>query len=1303
MIRSCHICVFCTVLLSFLGHGRDFPSYRFHAMPETSYYGGIHSIAKDSLGRLWFSGFDALYMWDGDAFVRMNDRISAQDPGNYWSFGHLVTDGRARLYVATNHGLFRFDGRHGRFDQALDGNIGAIDRTPDGTLWLIRNGRFTALRDTARTCPLPEGVDMDPMKLNLACSGEGVWAASGGRLFRLEDQAFRPFTDLETGSIVDVLESGGRIYVLTLSDGLYECGTDGGVLRRFTLPIENDRASTAKQLWRGADGIIWVATQYGLMLVDPDSGATKVLRTSLLHPFSLPNNSVWSIFPDGDGVWIGTYGGKLAYCTPDDSDVDFFKASPGGLGHPIVSCFEEDAEGRLWIGTEGGGITVWDCREDRFTYYTQQGGCGLQSNMVKKIRRDADGTMWVSFFNSGLQTFDARTGTFRRTRLTRGAADTPLSVYDFVRSGDALWLCDPDADVQVADLATGDLEKVTAEPGRRLAVETFLQDGSGLLWLVSHSGLYAVEPRSRAVVRTCRIDDGSYAADNLCCGLAASDGTLWLGTRGGGYNVLRRDGTYVNVPLGGCTVFGILEDPATGAIWLSTDDGLYRHVGGVTEKSLLNHPSRCGAFYVRSACRTAAGELLFGGTDGFIRFRPGTLRPAVSTPGVFFTDVRVNSNPLGTERYVGTQAPLRLSWRQSNLEIRFSSDQYLHPENVRYAYRLSGLSDAWSILPPGQRTVQYFDLPPGRYRFEVKADDGPVAGLPLMTIRPAPWASWWARLLYALLTLGLAWFIWRYFSNRHELEMEQVKERNMQELTRARINFFTNISHDLKTPLALVVDPLRQLKEHLDPDSQALKYAALVEKNVGRIQRMIGQLLTFREIESQKVTLYRQNGDLVGFLRSVFSLFEVYADRKGIEMDYHSDFDTYYTAFDHEIIEKIFTNLFSNAVKYTPDGGAITVRCRMALPEEAGEGEGPFLSVAVANTGAEIPKERQESIFEAFNRDREAHPSFETSTGLGLAIVKEMVYQMGARVRVDSAHGQVAFTVTFAAPPTDPGADPASGSYSFAEKEVDDLIEELEGSVSPERTARKSTTVVVIDDDRELRTYLEMHLSRRYNVYTAADGDEGIAKVEKVGPQVVVTDLMMRETDGFEVCRRLRGSLKSSHIPIIVLSGDSGNKARALESGANVFIEKPFEMEFLVSQVEALLRMQHELKEFYSKKFIAEPAKVTISSMDEQLLSRAMEHIERNIDNGSYDVDEFVSDMAVGRTILYQKIKDITGMSIKEFILDIRLKRAAQLLRESDLTVAEISDRTGFANPKYFSVCFKRRFDLTPTEFKKQA
>ena len=284
--------------------------------------------------------------------------------------------------------------------------------------------------------------------------------------------------------------------------------------------------------------------------------------------------------------------------------------------------------------------------------------------------------------------------------------------------------------------------------------------------------------------------------------------------------------------------------------------------------------------------------------------------------------------------------------------------------------------------------------------------------------------------------------------------------------------------------------------------------------------------------------------------------------------------------------------------------------------------------------------------------------------------------------------------------------DSAAESYEYTVSEIDNLLTESDVMAPNDRHDRKACNIAVIEDDPNLRSYLEQRLSKHYNVYTAANGSEGIAKAERICPQIVITDLMMPEADGFEVCRSLRSNIKTSHIPVIMLSAlgkNTENKIKALECGANVFIDKPFDMDFLLKQVANLIRTQQELKERYSKKYIAEPSKITISSMDEELLKKAMNYIERNMDNSDYNVDSFVSDMSIGRTLLYQKINDITGMSIKEFIMDVRLKRSAQLLRESDLTISEISVLTGFANPKYFSICFKRHFELTPSEFKKKS
>ena len=533
----------------------------------------------------------------------------------------------------------------------------------------------------------------------------------------------------------------------------------------------------------------------------------------------------------------------------------------------------------------------------------------------------------------------------------------------------------------------------------------------------------------------------------------------------------------------------------------------------------------------------------------------------------------------------------------------------------------------------------------------------------------------------------------------------------MKQLTQARINFFTNISHDLKTPLTLVVDPLKQLKEHLPANAPGNAYVHLIEKNVGRIQRMISQLLQFREIESQKITLNRQPGDLIRFIDSIFSLFEFYANKKGIETGFNSQYESFYTKFDHDVIEKIFTNLFSNAIKYASENGYVGVRIYPARQDQRPESAPPaagteYIAFTVTNTGAEIPDDKKEAIFESFNHLSDRRPQFESSSGLGLAIVKELVGNLNGTITLRSGNSKVAFTVVLPFTLNAEKTDSAAESYEYTVSEIDNLLTESDVMAPNDRHDRKACNIVVIEDDPNLRSYLEQRLSKHYNVYTAANGSEGIAKAERICPQIVITDLMMPEADGFEVCRSLRSNIKTSHIPVIMLSAlgkNTENKIKALECGANVFIDKPFDMDFLLKQVANLIRSQQELKERYSKKYIAEPSKITISSMDEELLKKAMNYIERNMDNSDYNVDSFVSDMSIGRTLLYQKINDITGMSIKEFIMDVRLKRSAQLLRESDLTISEISVLTGFANPKYFSICFKRHFELTPSEFKKKS
>lgn len=1327
------ITIFLAILAIAPARAIDTSVYRFHQMPETSYYGGVHSIAKDSIGRIWFSGFDAVYMFNGDSFRRINKEIFRFNPETHWAMGHVVTDIHGDVYVATDHGLFRFDYATEGFKLVIDGNIGNVVAGKDGLIWLIRDNKIVAFSPESlqemSTFPLPEGVETSIPTLSLTCDGPFTYVGNAGVLYRLDASTgnYARFVRFPSdGTVVrDVMDVGGHIFVLTQMEGIFQYSADGLLEKKYPLP----ESASSKQLYLDKNGIIWVATQYGLLLLDPSTGETSMLRSDVGSDESLPNNSVWSIFedPDGWGVWVGTYGGKLALTTISaEAAGKFYRASRDGLSNPIVSCFAEASDGTLWVGTEGGGLNRVS-RDGKFSYFTQNNDSGIASNMIKKIAWGRDSSLLVSEFNGGINVLRRGSTHFGTLPGTEG-----ISVYDFLAEGDrGYWLADPDASLRFLDTGTGTVGDINilSHDGisLKMQVETMFHDQRGNLWLLTHTGVYSIDVHTHKVLRQYVLEDKPYSSNNICSYVRTQDGEIWFGTRGGGINVLRNNGSYASLrdssgnALEGKMIFSMLEDVPTKDVWLATNEGVwvFDRSRCLFFKPDLGLSSGNGSYYVRSCFKRSSGQMLFGGTDGFTAIFPDRVGVSAATPKIYFTDFLIDDKDVSPEmedspisRSISTMngsQTIRLSHRQSNIEVRFSSDSYLNPVGNRYAYRMSGLSDKWTELPPGQRAVQFFNLRAGSYQLQVvAATAGGKWGAPATLsfhVRPAFYRSAWALLLYALALVFLAYMLWRYLTNKkiyeERLELERKKEENLSELSKARINFFTNISHDLKTPLTMILDPLRQLKERIPATDEVRKDVDLIERNASRISHMVSQLLQFREIESQKITMNPQPGDIQGFVKNLFSLFEPFAAKRGVETDFDSKFTKVYTNFDQDIIEKIFSNLFSNAFKYTPSGGHIGVSVT--------EGEKPgFLRFTVSNSGAEISEETKTNIFEAFSRGG-MKPEVGSSSGLGLAIVKQLVDVIGGTIEMKSENFIVSFILDIPSPEVraDKSESDEDSAYEYAASEVDELVSETGRDDSDKPTLeRKRWSIVLIEDDRDFRNYLSDRLSEDYNVYAESNGRDGIARAEKMVPDIIITDLIMPEADGLEVCRELRANIKTSHIPIVMLSGlgNSGdNRTKALEAGANVFLDKPVDLSYLKQQIKAFLKSREDMKNLYSKRYIAEPSKLVISSVDDKLLQKAMDCIERNMDNSDYDVDSFIRDMAMGRTLLYEKINRLTGMSIKEFIMDMRLKRAAQLMKDSDLNVSEISFKTGFANPKYFSICFKRHFGLTPTEFKKSS
>ena len=1323
---------------------------KFHVLPETAYYGGIQSITKDSLGRIWYTGPDAIFMYDGNNFHPFNDAVDSKKSNIKWSFGDILTTTSGELFLATNQALLTLDYKKLVFNEIFPGAIRSFCVDEHNNLYFLTADSiyyYDVIEKSTTGFLLPKIGNVAKL---LFLSGE-IYATSANKIYRIDfkNKRIQPFCSISIQDLqfIDGIERDGYFYFLTRRNGIFILDKKGKYKSHIDVVVDDKKDVLAKKIVLGERDVIWVATQQGLFFYDVINNKSWQELMNLRQAGSLPNNSIWTIFRDPiEGMWIGTYGGKIAYSSSYDPLIRYFKPSPIELNHPIVSSFAEDHLGNIWVGTEGGGLNYWNRSLDHFTYFLSLETNSEKLNMIKRIRFNSkDKELFVSAFNQGVLRYDFQSNKFLNLGFYFPESRHAITAYDYFEDKDGTWwITDPNQTFFYRKKDNQKIEIVRAknkeEKTLDLHIQALYEDKEGHLRLITQEGFYVVNKSSLSIIDAHIIDNPSYNANYLCSYLISSNGDVWLGTMGRGVNVLKKDGRYINYSdkngFPAAMVFGLLEDDAHN-IWLTTSDGLYVYYPqrGVFEKSNFYNKNACGAFYLRAAFKTSKGELLFGGTNGFMLLDPIHSKSNPHNPKVFFTAFHVNNKLMDAHT---KESPLvydisylanhvnhivKLSSKESNIEIWFSADSYLQSEKNQFVYRMKGLDDQWSSVNQGQKSVRFFDLPSGDYVFEIKAANndglwGDEVSKLYIHVDPPFFLSWWAYTFYALIGFAILYFIMRYYTHKkmfqERLALEAKKEQHMLALNKARNDFFTHISHDLKTPLTLVKEPLKLLKESMERNDQTVGYFQLIERNITRIQRMISQLLRFREIESQKITLHPQLGDFVSFVSEVFHLFEWYASKKQIETSFYKHTDHEYVAFDYDILEKILTNLFSNALKYTPEKGFVSVRIYSSLPNEIEllekentTAEYTHLSVEVLNSADNFTEQEVNKLFKAFERLNSDKPTFQESSGLGLAIVKELVDVLKGNIRIENKSSAVSFTLTLPLKKGQVTNDLAyQDAYDYTISELDQVM--LEGAYDLPNNknyyTNKSQSILLIEDEPELLSYMQEALSRDFDVYTAVDGTEGIIKAEKLFPQIIITDLMMPNTDGFEVCRHLRENFKTSHIPIVMVSGageENQNKVKALKYGATVFVDKPFEMNYLMTQIHSILKSQQELKELYSKRLVIDPSKVTMTSIDEELLVKAMQYIEQNMSNQYYSVENFVSDMGVGRTILYQKINDIVGMSIKEFILNIRLKRSADLLAKSDLTIAQIAYQTGFNNAKYFSVCFKKQFDISPSEYRK--
>jgi signal transduction histidine kinase/DNA-binding response OmpR family regulator len=723
------------------------------------------------------------------------------------------------------------------------------------------------------------------------------------------------------------------------------------------------------------------------------------------------------------------------------------------------------------------------------------------------------------------------------------------------------------------------------------------------------------------------------------------------------------------------------------------------------------------AFNNKAAFRTRSGELIFGGPNGFNIFRPSTIELNRQVPHVVFTDFQVFNKSIGAgeklnnhiilDKAITYIREITLPHTNNVFTVEFAALSFFQPAKNKYMYRMEGFTDEWLVTDGSERKATFTNLNPGEYTFRVRAanNDGfwskEDAALKIHVLPPF-WKTRWAFAGYVLIIIGALLLARRIVLERarmsFQLEQERQEAHRMHELDMMKIRFFTNVSHEFRTPLTLILTPLEKLmKSNTDAGQQ--QHLMLIHRNARRLLNLVNQLLDFRKMEVQQIRLSPVQGDIVKFIKEISFSFSDISEKKNIQFTFHSSLTSLNTFFDPDKLEKILFNLLSNAFKFTPEAGNVRVELNIRTSGNGTEAE--WLEIKVQDSGIGISADKHEKIFERFFQDDIPGAMLNQGSGIGLSITKEFVRLHGGLITVNSEPDKGSTFIV--ALPVKKAVDQVAVQSAMQQEIMPALALEQEANngQSAPSNGMKKPVVLLVEDNEDFRFYLKDNLKHKYTVIEAANGKEGWQQALSLVPDLIVSDVTMPEMTGIELCKKIKRDPRTSHIPIILLTARTAEEQQmeGLETGANDYITKPFNFELLVSRIKNLIVQREQIRKTFQKQIEINPSEVNIPSLDEKLIQKTLALVEKNMSNAEFSVEELSRELGMSRVYLYKKLLSLTGKTPIEFIRTVRLKRAAQLLEKSQLTVSEIAYQVGFNNPKYFTKYFKSEFNVIPSMY----
>ena len=1321
----------------------------------------VFAITKDADGYMWFGTRDGLSRYDSRSIKvyrnRENDAHSLS--GN--SIHCFLIDQEKNLWIGTNEGISIYNPLQDNFTRSLpdsivdqklaDNHVLALVQEDDGTIWV---GTLGGLSKVIGTNPIRyqyyKHDNADPFSLlnNEVRSvfidqEKNLWIATSAGISKMVHNNNRvtfinfplPVDFLQSKSWINCLaeDDDGNILIGTEQNGLNKLNKQTGLITPLVPTRSYERPVQSVRVIERVGNKFWIGTIDGLFIYDSRTGEAVSMHNNPDDHSTLSDNSIRSIFVDSSGsYWLGTFYGGVNIYSPLARQFDDVRLTnkKNQTAYKIAGAIVTDSNQNLWVSTDGNGLYCLNKKGEIIKQVKHIPGdeTSLSHNKIKCLLLDDDG-LWIGTI-MGLNFYNFKTD--KIIHYNPNPYD-PSSlpddrIYDLEKDADGnIWIGTYRGGLCRYDKKTKSFQRFTHNPHDPASISsngiTFIYgDSEQNLWVGTISGLNKKKKDSKSFEQY-----GNYflnidgAGNYILCIYEDAKNNLWLGTRDAGLQLLEKGSkefiSYtVKDGLPGNNVSGIQED-SNGNLWISTDNGLSKfNPSALTFKNYnQNDGLVCKEFNFNSFHKDLSGHMYFGGYNGIVKFHPDSIRENTQPPTLQFTRLRLFNQEVSIEsgiesllnQSLGKTKSLDFNYKQNIFSIEFAALSFINSSKNRYAYKLEGFEDQWNYV--NDPIATYMNLEPGSYSLLVKAsnNDGVWVNEPLslqIKVLPPPWKTWWAYSIYSLIILGLLSALIRFNKMRwklaHDLKIEHLEKEQQEKLHRSKLSFFTNIAHEIRTPLTLIVSPVEVVAEQYAGDSFIQKQLGLVKANTGRLMRLINQLLDFQKQETGSVKLKLAEGNLVELLKEIVYSFSEFANTRHIKLSFQPEVESLPVNFDRDEMEKVFCNLLHNSFKFTPGGGEIKIS---VTQEEQSSGR-HFAKIVMEDNGIGIPAEDLPKIFNRFFQVENGVN--ESGFGIGLALTKGIIDLHHGTISVESheaeigQHGFTCFTIQLPLV-SNTSISPVEHFIASHTVPINDIELSHEKKLEARPLNDSHSLILIVEDNVEIRNCLKTILGSKYQILEAGDGEEAWNLATTHLPDLVISDIAMPKMDGIEFTRLLKADERTSHIPVILLTarGAMEHHIEGISSGADDYITKPFHTKILQLKIENLLTIREKLREKYHRIVTLEPHPEELEDPDNKFLNRLVSLLEQHLSEPDFNVSRLVTEIGMSRPVLFRKVKMLTGLSVIDLIRSTRLKKAEMLLKQRKMTISEVAFTVGFNDPKYFSKSFRAQFGKTPSDY----